>query len=72
MKYLYKYPHRKFPYEQLVSENAKRGKNENEYQLIDTGIFQDERYFDCFIEMAKETPDDMLFRVTAYNRGPDP
>lgn len=72
MKYLYKYPQRKFPYENLVSENARRGKSEREYQLIDTGIFEDDRYFDCFIEMAKEDDEELLFRVTAYNRGPDP
>lgn len=73
MKYLYKYPQRKFPYAQLVSENAKRGKSEREYQLIDTGLFEEDRYFDCFIETAKETnaPDEILFRVTAYNRGPE-
>ena len=71
MKYLYKYPQRKFPYEQLVSENAKRGKTEKEYQLVDSGIFDEDRYFDCFIETAKETEDELLFRVTAYNRGPE-
>ena len=72
MKFLYKYPQRKFPYEDLVEENMKRGRLEREYQLIDTGIFEDDRYFDCFIETAKEGPDELLFRVTAYNRGPDP
>ena len=72
MKYLYKYPQKDFPYENLVSENAKRGKTEREYQLLDTGIFEDDRYFDCFIEMAKEDDEELLFRVTAYNRGPDP
>ncbi|KAL9127480.1 MAG: hypothetical protein Q9175_007726, partial [Cornicularia normoerica] len=71
MKYLYKYPQQKFPYENLVSENAKRGKTEREYQLIDTRVFEDNRYFDCFIEMAKEDDEELLFRVTAYNRGPD-
>lgn len=71
MKYLYKYPQRKFPYEQLVDENAKRGKLEREYQLLDTGIFDENRYFDCFIETAKQTEDELLFRVTAYNRGPE-
>lgn len=72
MKYLYKYPHCKFPYQQLVSENAKRSKAEREYQLMDTGVFKDDRYFDCFIEVAKEDDEELLFRVTAYNRGPDP
>lgn len=73
MKYLYKYPQQKFPYERLVAENAKRSKAESEYQLIDTGAFEDDRYFDCFIEVAKEAhaPDELLFRVTAYNRGPE-
>ena len=69
MKYLYKYPQRKFPYEQLVAENATRGKGEREYQLLDTGVFDENRYFDCFIETAKETDEELLFRVTAYNRG---
>ena len=72
MKYLYKYPQRGFPYGDLVSENAKRSKTEREYQLLDTGVFEDDRYFDCFIEMAKEDDEELLFRVTAYNRGPDP
>lgn len=70
-KYLYKYPQRKFPYEQIVVENAKRGKLDREFQLLDTGIFDEDRYFDCFMETAKETEDDILFRVTAYNRGPE-
>ncbi|KAL1884367.1 hypothetical protein VTK73DRAFT_61 [Phialemonium thermophilum] len=74
MKYLYKYPQRKFPYETLVEENAKRTKEDREFQLIDTGIFEDDRYWDIFIETAKEDddPDELLFRVTAWNRGPDP
>ena len=73
MKYLYKYPQRKFPYEELVTESAKLTKTEREYQLIDTGIFDDDRYWDIFIETAKETGDEeeLLFRVTAYNRGPE-
>jgi hypothetical protein len=74
MKYLYKLPQRKFPYEDLIKENAKRNRLENEYNIVDTGIFDDDRYFDIFIETAKEAdnPDELLFRVTAYNRGPDP
>ena len=74
MKYLYKYPQGEFPYEELVTENAKRSKSEREYQLTDTGLFEDNRYFDCFIEVAKEAdaPDELLFRVTAYNRGSEP
>ncbi|RKF63229.1 Uncharacterized protein OnM2_027059 [Erysiphe neolycopersici] len=74
MKLLYKYPQRKFPYEKLVKENAKRGKSEREYQILDTGVFDDNRYWDINIETAKESddPEELLFRVTAWNRGPDP
>lgn len=74
MKYLYKYPQKPFPYEDLVKENAKRNRQDKEYQLIDTGIFEEDRYWDIFIETAKEDddPDELLFRVTAWNRGPDP
>jgi len=74
MKLLYKYPQAKFPYEDLVEENTKRGKEDREYQIIDTGIFDDDRYWDIIIETAKETedPDELLFRVTAWNRGPEP
>lgn len=74
MKYLYKLPQREFPYEELIAENAKRGRLEREYNIIDSDAFKDDRYFDIFIETAKETddPDELLFRVTAYNRGPEP
>lgn len=74
MKYLYKYPQKKFPYEDLLKENAKRTKQDKEYQIIDTGVFNEDRYWDIFIEIAKEddNPDELLFRVTAWNRGPDP
>ncbi|KAI9741177.1 MAG: hypothetical protein M1834_002890 [Cirrosporium novae-zelandiae] len=74
MKYLYKYPQRKFPYENLIKENGRRGKEDREYQLLDTGVFNDNKYWDIFIETAKETddPEEMLFRVTCYNRGPEP
>ena len=74
MKFLYKLPQRKFPYEQLIAENSRRVKTEKEYNLIDTDAFKDDRYFDIFIETAKETddPEELLFRVTAYNRGPEP
>lgn len=73
MKYLYKLPQRKFPYEQLVEENAKRGKQEREFNIIDSDAFKDNRYFDIFIETCKEAddPEELLFRVTAYNRGPE-
>ncbi|ELR08675.1 hypothetical protein VC83_03844 [Pseudogymnoascus destructans] len=74
MKFLYKYPQKAFPYKDLVDENARRGKQDREYQLLDTGIFEEDRYWDIFIETAKESddPDELLFRVTAWNRGPDP
>lgn len=74
MKYLYKLPQRRFPYEKLIEENAKRGKQEREYNIIDSDAFKDDRYFDIFIETAKEAndPEELLFRVTAYNRGPEP
>ncbi|KAL8820850.1 MAG: hypothetical protein Q9223_001006 [Gallowayella weberi] len=72
MKYLYKYPQSKFPYEDLVAENARRGKNDKEYQLADTGVFDDNLYWDIFIETAKEDEDELLFRVTAWNRSPEP
>ncbi|CAJ2511835.1 Uu.00g074600.m01.CDS01 [Anthostomella pinea] len=74
MKYLYKYPQKAFPYEDLLKENAKRSKEEKEYQIIDTGIFEEDRYWDIVIETAKEAndPEEILFRVTAWNRGPEP
>ncbi|OBT94862.1 hypothetical protein VE01_06339 [Pseudogymnoascus verrucosus] len=74
MKFLYKYPQKAFPYKDLIDENARRGKQDREYQLLDTGIFEEDRYWDIFIETAKESddPDELLFRVTAWNRGPDP
>ncbi len=68
---LYKYPQRAFPYSQLVEENRRRGPNDPEFELIDTGIFDDQRYFDIFIDVAKEDEDALLFRVTAHNRGPE-
>lgn len=71
MRMLYKYPQAEFPYEQLVRENARRGKNEPEFELLDTGVFDENRYFDIFIEHAKAGPEEILIRVTAHNRGPD-
>ena len=68
MKYLYKYPQKAFPYEQLIQENAKRSQRDSEYELIDTGIFNEDRYFDIFIEYAKAESDDILIRVSVYNR----
>ncbi|MBX9691720.1 MAG: glucosidase, partial [Cyanobacteria bacterium] len=70
MKYLYKYPQASFPYLQLILGNQ-RSRNELEYELIDTGIFDDNRYFDVFVEYAKESPEDMLVKITVFNRGPD-
>ena len=69
---LYKYPQRAFPYGDLVAENQRRGRNDPEYELIDTGIFAENRYFDVEVEYAKESPDDILIRISATNRGPDP
>src|SRR6516165_6667477 len=68
---LYKYPHAAFPYARLVEENARRGKQQPEFEIIDTGVFDDDRYFDVDIEYAKAGPDDVLLRVTAVNRGPE-
>ena len=71
MKFLYKYPQRVFPYTQLVEENRRRGKNEPEFELIDTGVFDDDRYFDVIVEYAKNSPEEILIRITAHNRGPE-
>jgi hypothetical protein len=71
MKYLYKYPQAAFPYEQLVEENRKRGRDQGEYELMDTGVFQDERYFDVFVEYAKADVEDICIRITVENRGPE-
>ena len=73
MKFLYKMPQQEFPYEHIIQENAKRSKQDREYNLVDTGVFNDNRYWDIFIETAKEgdNPEELLFRVTAYNRGPE-
>ncbi|MGH7219320.1 MAG: MGH1-like glycoside hydrolase domain-containing protein, partial [Nitrospiraceae bacterium] len=71
MKYLYKYPQAAFPYDDLVTTNRGRSRNEMEYELLDTGIFKDDRYFDVFVEYAKEGPDDLLVQITAVNRGPE-
>jgi len=71
MKMLYKYPQEKFPYDRLVEENKQRGKLETEFELMDTGIFDDDRYFDIFIEYAKADTRDILIKVTAHNRGPE-
>jgi len=71
MKYLYKYPQLEFPYQALVEENKRRSREELEYELIDTGIFDEDRYFDVFVEYAKEGPEDLLIRISVHNRGPE-
>ncbi|MGD1082718.1 MAG: hypothetical protein ABR881_30765 [Candidatus Sulfotelmatobacter sp.] len=71
MKYLYKYPQREFPYGDLVETNSRRSREEMEYELLDTGAFNDDRYFDVFVEYAKGDPEDILIRISLYNRGPE-
>jgi hypothetical protein len=71
MRALYKYPQSAFPYAELVAENARRGKDQLEFQLVDTGIFAEDRYFDVQIEYAKASPTDLIVRITATNHGPD-
>src|SRR5262249_14703563 len=63
------YPQAAFPYAQLVDENRRRGKGDTEFELMDTGVFDDERYFDVQVEYAKATPEDLLVRITVFNRG---
>jgi hypothetical protein len=71
LKYLYKYPQAAFPYDQLLEENRKRTRQDPEYELLDTGVFAESRYFDVFVEYAKATAEDILIRITAFNRGPE-
>src|SRR5512136_1144261 len=71
MKYLYKYPQREFPYRDLVETNRGRTREEMEYELLDTGAFADDRYFDVVVEYAKKGPEDVLIRITVHNRGPE-
>lgn len=71
MKYLYKYPQAEFPYRQLVEENRRRDGRGPEYELIDTGVFDEDRYFDVFVEYAKASPEDICVRIEAFNRGPE-
>ena len=71
MRFLYKYPQRAFPYEHLVAENRRRGRDAPEFELLDTGVFDDNRYFDVFVEYAKGGPDDILVRIEVVNRGPE-
>src|SRR5205809_1160038 len=71
MKYLYKYPQAAFPYDDLVKTNRERKQHEPEYELLDTGVFDSNRYFDVFVEYAKESPDDILIQISVHNRGPE-
>lgn len=71
MKYLYKYPQAAFPYADLVDTSKARNRNQFEYELLDTGVFDQNRYFDVFVEYAKASPEDILIQITAYNRGPE-
>ena len=71
MKYLYKYPQREFPYRDLVETSRRRSREEFEYELLETGVFDDDRYFDVFVEYAKAEPEDVLVRITVHNRGPE-
>ena len=71
MKYLYKYPQSEYPYAQIMEENRKLGGQGFEYELLDTGIFDEDRYFDVFVEYAKQSPEDICIRIEAFNRGPE-
>jgi hypothetical protein len=71
MKYLYKYPQAAFPYADLVNTNRRRSRTDFEYELLDTGIFNDNRYFDVFVEYAKDGPEDILVKISVHNRGPE-
>ena len=71
MKYLYKYPQAAYPYDDLVETNGARSAEDFEYELLDTGVFDEDRYFDVFVEYAKESPEDLLIRITVHNRGPE-
>jgi hypothetical protein len=71
MKYLYKYPQSPYPYDDLVTTNQQRTRTDFEYELIDTGVFDDDRYFDVVVEYAKESPNEILVKITLHNRGPE-
>ena len=71
MKYLYKYPQEEYPYEDLVKTGRSRSRTEFEYELIDTGVFNQDRYWDVFVEYAKASPEDLLIQITVHNRGPE-
>ncbi|MCI0456039.1 MAG: glucosidase [Gemmataceae bacterium] len=72
MKYLYKYPQSAYPYSNLVETSRSRSRQEFEYELLDTGVFDQDRYFDVFVEYAKESPEDILIQISIHNRGPEP
>ena len=71
MKYLYKYPQAAYPYSNLIETNKRRTRNDMEYELLDTGVFNENRYFDVFVEYAKQSPEDLLIQISVINRGPD-
>lgn len=71
LKYLYKYPQAAYPYAQICEENRRRGTFDPEYEILDTGVFDESRYFDVYVEYAKTAPQDVLIRITAHNRGPE-
>ena len=71
MRYLYKYPQATYPYQQLIDENRAREGHGDEFELIDTGLFDEDRYFDVFVDYAKATPEDMCIRIEVHNRGPE-
>jgi hypothetical protein len=72
MKYLYKYPQAAFPYSVLIESNKQRNRSDMEYELLDTGVFNEDRYFDVFVEYAKQAPEDLLIQISIINRGPEP
>ena len=72
MKWLYKYPQAAYPYSDLIETNRRRNRGDMEYELLDTGIFNGDRYFDVFVEYAKQTPEDILIQISVCNRGPEP
>jgi hypothetical protein len=72
MKYLYKYPQSAYPYSDIVQTNRRRGRQDLEYELLDTGVFDQDRYFDVFVEYAKAAPEDMVIEIRVFNRGPEP
>ena len=71
MKYLYKYPQGEYPYSNLIETNKRRTRNDMEYELLDTGVFNEDRYFDVFVEYAKQSPEDLLIQISVSNRGPE-